>query len=187
LRDIVLFQGDAYRKIGNDAAFNGPSLLISLISLSSNLLVWLLMADVTFQNRILAGFIAWTVNLFTLVGSAYVSALILQKEDLFGRMIRGFLFCSIFDILWLGALIPGFRSFWFVPIFIIRLVATSTAAAGIANIQGKKRLIIIPVIFCLFILTSLIFFILLESIAAIFQVDSLRQINYLFRMLLERP
>lgn len=187
LRDIVLFQGDAYRKIGNDPIFNGPALLISLISLSSNLLVWLLMTDIPLENRILAGLITWSVNLFMLIGSAYASTLILQKEDLFGKMIRGFLFCGILDILWFGALFPGFRSFWFIPILLIRLIATATAAAGIADIQGKKRLIVIPVVLFLFILTSLIFFILLESVAAIFQLDSLHQMNILFRMFLERP
>lgn len=187
LRDMVLFQGDAYRKIGNDPVFNGPALLISLISLASNLLVWLLMTDIPFQKGIAAGFLSWTGGLFILVSSAYFSALILEQEELFGKLVRGFLFCSIFDILWFGALIPGFMEFWFVPIFIIRLVAASTAAAGIANLQGKKRLLVVPVIFGLFVLTSLIFFVLLESIATIFQMDWLRQMNTLLRIYLKRP
>ena len=186
LRDVVLFQPAAFRKIGNDPSMNGPALLLFGISLFSNMLVWMLIPDFN-QYGLFFGLISWGTNWFILAAAVYSSTLMLREKGNEQQLIRGLMFCSIFDLLWFGALIPGYAYFWFVLILLTRLISVSTAISGISNVQGKKKLIIIPSVFCLQILIGLLIFIVTESIAYIFNIASLKQITEFIRINLVQP
>ncbi len=186
LRDVILFQSAAYRKIGNDPSLNGPGLLLFGISLLSNVLVGIWMPDFN-QYGLFFGFISWGINWFILAAAAYSSALMLREEGSAEQFIRGLMFCSIFDTLLFGALIPGYALFWFVLVLFIRLVSISTAVSGISNIEGKKKLLIVPSVLCLLVIIGLSTFVVTESIAYLFDIGSLKHVTEIIRNYLGQP
>lgn len=181
LRDVLLFHPAAYRKIGNDPTLNGPALLIALISLAANLTVWGFLQPFASYGLII-GFIAWIINWSILTGAAYSSTLMLRSNGSGPQFTRGLMFCSIFDLLSFGLLVPGQSLFWAALLLSIRLVSVSTAIAGISEIESRKKILIIPSILCVMGIIILSIFAITDSVAYLFNVEQLKDLTDLIRI-----
>lgn len=170
---MILFQPAAYRKIGNDPALNGPALLLALISLGANLLLWHL-APTFDSSELFLGLIAWFVNWGLLTGAACSTTLILRDKGSEVRFVRGLMFCSIFDLVSFGVLIPGLSLSWLVLILLIRLAAVSTAISGISEIEGRKKLLIVPCILCVIGIILLAVLAVTDSLAYLLDIEALK-------------
>ncbi len=72
-------------------------------------------------------------------------------------------------------------------VLFIRLVSISTAVSGISNIEGKKKLLIVPSVLCLLVIIGLSTFVVTESIAYLFDIGSLKHVTEIIRNYLGQP
>ena len=171
MREVILFQSSIYKKISKDTSLNGPAVLIMMISLLSNMTV----AGILFRSLkgLYLGLIIWLVSWIIVIGASYGATLALRQNIIFSDFLRGMIFCTVFDVLLFGALIPGYENFWIVIILVTRLISVSLAINGICNIQGKRSLLIVPVVLFMLILLMITTYVILESLGYILKIDPL--------------
>jgi hypothetical protein len=171
MREVILFQSSIYKKISKDTSLNGPAVLIMMMSLLSNMTV----AGILFRSLkgLYLGLIIWLVSWSIVIGASYGATLALRQNIIFSDFLRGMIFCTVFDVLLFGALIPGYENFWIVIILVTRLISVSLAINGICNIQGKRSLLIVPVVLFMLILLVITTYVILESLGYILKIEPL--------------
>lgn len=141
LRDILLYQTDVYRKVADDPALNGPAVLITLGSFLTFLTVFSALRS--FPDGAVVGAFYWLALTMLRVIGSNLTMLILRDPLPYSQQVRVMMFNSIFDILWLGILIPGASGVWMVLSIANRFITSILALIGYANANRKKRFLIL--------------------------------------------
>ena len=147
----MYFSPDAYKTVADDPSFNGPSLLIGLISFISS---WIAMNNY-FESRFspLANFAMLVLIHGIVILAGYLSIVILRgKKDLW-KLVRAILFTSYWEILWLFATTRQAASAWviIISLLLVNSLASSAYAAG----ELKKKFYV-PLYIVLLILIPLL-------------------------------
>lgn len=141
LRDILLYQTDVYRKVADDPELNGPAVLITLGSFLTFLSVFSVLQG--FPDGTVTGAFFWFALTALRVIVSYLTMLILRDPFPYFQLVRVMLFNSIFDVLWLGMLIPGASGVWLFLSLANRFITSILALIGYANANRKKSLLIL--------------------------------------------
>lgn len=173
LRDILLCQTDVYRKVADDPALNGPAVLVTLGSFLTFLTVFSVLRS--FPDGAAVGAFFWFVlTMLRVIGSS-LTMLILRDPLPYFQQVRVMMFNSIFDILWLGIVIPGASGVWMILSLANRFITSILALIGYASANHKKRFLIL-IFFTLSIIGTVIgMSLIFTSLGYILKYDPLIQ------------
>lgn len=145
IRDILLYQTDPYRRIAEDPSLNGPTLMISVFSLFITMAIFSVLRG--FPNGIAIGAVLWFVSTSLRV-FASVTTMIVLREPLPGdKFLRALMANCVFEIFWLGLLIPGAEGVWVILMFANRFITSVLSLIGYSNASRRKSLLIVIVFF----------------------------------------
>ena len=161
-RNVILFQSTAFRKISLDPSLNGPGLLIFLGSLLSTSFAVNALTDR--PKGFLIGAVFWLIIWVISIAACYLAVISLRKQIVWTAFFRCIMFCSIFDLLWFGALIFGYADFWILMINVFRIISISLAVYGMADIQGRMQLLILPAVIIMVGICFLALYLVTESL-----------------------
>ena len=142
------FSPTAYKAVVNDPTFNGPALLIQIISF---VCAWIAMnSTFVYRRSVPINFGLLVLILGSEIVGAYLAVLILRGKRNPWKLTRAVFFGSYWEILWLFILTRQALPAWILVILIFRINAVASAAYTAGEL-GPKRLIPLFVILLLMI------------------------------------
>ena len=171
VRNVLLFQSSVFQKISLDPSLNGPGLLIFLGSLLSTSFAVNTLTDR--PKGFLIGAVFWLIVWVIAIAACYLAVISLRKQIVWTAFLRCIMFCSIFDFLWFGALIFGYPDFWILMINVFRIIAISLAIYGMADIQGRMQLLILPAVIIMVGICVLALYLVTESLGYLLNNENL--------------
>ncbi len=174
LRDALLFQIKAYRKISLDASLNGAALLLFILSLLPNLIVTL-HAEFSLKG-VMFGLLLWSLKWMVTSGAAYLTSLAIRSKATFIQLLRVLMISNVYDILLLSSLISGHLYFWLLLVIINRSIACALAVIGTCQTEKQTtRLMILPIFIFSSMLIIFVIYLIFTSIVFILDVQPLIQ------------
>ena len=144
----LYFSPDAYRTAAWDPSFNGPSLLIGLISF---LCTWIAVNDnFRFQFSPLANFGLVVLFYGIAVLAGYLSVVMLRGKREPWKIARAFLFTSYWGILWLLVLTRQAVFAWVAIVLLLQVNALTSSAFSAGKLK-RKQIIVLFIILILLI------------------------------------
>ena len=165
-REMTLFQSSAFKTIADDPEFTGPGLLIfvlsylsaslsyfflaknlggSLSSYIASLFNWIgVVPEITMDGRFFS-FILPLINWSVFLLAAKATIAVFRKEISWPSLLRVLLFGSAINFLWLTVLIFDSKELPTIIIIILQILLLAQIILGVGNIEGKIRILILPV------------------------------------------
>ncbi len=147
----MYFSRDAYKTIAWDPSFNGPGILIGLISFICS---WIAMNSY-FRDWYspLANFAMLTVIYVIIILAGHLAAVALRGKKEPWKILRAFLFTSFWGVLSLFALTNHAPKVWLVIVLMLQINSLTASAAAAGKLKQKQMpllflilLVMIPVL-----------------------------------------
>ena len=147
----LYFSSDAYKNLVSDPTYNGPAILIGLISFFCS---WIAMnSNFKFRFSPLANFVMLILTYGVVLLAGYLALIIMRGKREFRKFCRAFLFTSYWAILSLLVLTRQAQNIWLV---VVLLLLVNSLVSSVYHAGELKRQYFVPLYVVLLVLIPLI-------------------------------